>query len=85
MTTFEGVLAVVRAAVGEQAGLAEADIDPDRPVRAYGLESLHVLRAVAQIEDTLSVAIPDDALFEDLTPRALADVVAALPRRVELP
>lgn len=85
MTASDDVLAAVRAAIGEQAGLAGSEIDPELPVRSFGLESLHVLRAVAQIEDLLGVAIPDDALFDDLTPRALAEVVAGLPRRVELP
>jgi acyl carrier protein len=83
--TRKDVLATVRAAIGHQAGLDGAAIDPDTPVRAYGLESLHLLRAVAHIEDEIGVAIPDDSLFEELTAGALADIVAALPRRAETP
>lgn len=85
MTTAEDVLTLVRKVFGRQVNLPADQVDPDQPAIALdGIESLHLLRAVAEIEDTLGVAIPDEVLLDDLTLRKLAEVVAGLPRRTTI-
>ena len=82
MTTVEEVLALVRTVFGRHVDLPADRVDPDQPAIALeGIESLKLLRAVAEIEDTLGVAIPDEVLLDDMTLRALAEVVVGLPRR----
>ncbi len=69
---------VVRALAG-QVGIEPGRIDPDRPLSAVpGIESIHVLRAVTEVEEACSVLIPDDFLFETATVRKLADFIAGL-------
>lgn len=84
MTDPGDVLAVVREVFGRRIGRPAVEVDPDVPAMALeDMESIEVLRAIAQIEDLLGVAIPDELLFDGLTLRALAEVVTGLPRRPE--
>jgi len=70
------VLSTVVDVLAAQLALAPQDIDPDRPLSELpGMESVLLLRAVADIEDACGVSIPDDLLFETGTARDLALVV----------
>lgn len=80
--TGPDILTTVRTVFGRHADLPPGAVDPDLPAIALsGIESVTLLRAVAEIEDLLGVAIPDEVLLERLTIRDLADVVARLPKR----
>jgi acyl carrier protein len=73
------VLGIVVAALAGQVGIEPGGIDADRPLSAVpGIESVHVLRALADVEDACAVMVPDDFLFEIATVRELADVIAGL-------
>ena len=75
MTVLDTVLHAVAAELQTPRG----DIDPDLPLTtAHGVDSVMLLRAVVVIEEALSVAIPDDVLFEALTARELAELVTRL-------
>jgi acyl carrier protein len=81
-TRATSVLSVVIQALAGQAGIEPGDIDADGPLSAVpGIESVHVLRALAEVEDACSVLVPDDFLFESATVRELADIIAALVER----
>ena len=72
-------LAVVVRALANQIGIDAGRIDPDRPLSAVpDIESIHVLRAITEVEEACSVMIPDDFLFETATVRELADFIAGL-------
>jgi len=72
-------LAVVVDCLADQVGIDRDRIDPDRPLSAVPeVESIHVLRAIADVERICAVAIPDDFLFEASTVRELAAFVAQL-------
>jgi acyl carrier protein len=73
------VLGIVISALARQIGIEPGRIDADRPLAAVpGIESVHVLRALADVEDSCSVLVPDDFLFESATVRELANVIAEL-------
>jgi acyl carrier protein len=72
-------LGVVIHALAGQVGIEPWLIDANRPLSAVpGIESIHVLRALAEVEDDCSVLIPDDFLFETATVRELASFIAGL-------
>ncbi|WP_371649214.1 MULTISPECIES: acyl carrier protein [unclassified Streptomyces] len=74
-------LAVVAAAIAGEVEIATAELDLDCPIRSIpGLESVKLLRAIAEIERVRSVAIPDDFLFEAETARELAGLIEGLPK-----
>jgi acyl carrier protein len=73
------VLGIVIQALAGQVGIEPGGIDADRPLSAVpGIESVHVLRALADVEDACTVLVPDDFLFESATVRELANVIAGL-------
>lgn len=75
-------LAIVTRALAAQTGLRAEDIDPGHGLSTIpGIESVTILRAVAQIEEICSVAIPDDFLFDVATVTDLAKFVADLAGR----
>jgi acyl carrier protein len=75
----EPALTVVVGALAEQVGIETARIEPDQPLSAIpDVESIHVLRAITEIEKELNVLIPDDFLFESSTVRELATMVDKL-------
>ena len=75
----ETVAATVVAAVAAQLRATPDEVDLDLPMLAlHGMESLMLLRAVAEIEDVLSVTIADDALAEVVTTRDLVTYVTRL-------
>ena len=72
-------LEIVIDALAGQIGISAELIDSDQPLSAIpDVESIHVLRAIADVEQTCSVVIPDDFLFESSTVRALAELVGSL-------
>lgn len=78
-TRDTGVLSIVIQALAGQVGIEPGDIDADCPLSAVpGIESVHVLRAIAEVEDACSVLVPDDFLFESATVRELASFIAEL-------
>jgi acyl carrier protein len=84
MTSDQTWLATVEAtvirALAVNTRLAPRDIDPDAPMAALpGMDSIQLLRAVADVEEACRIAIPDDLLFQASTPRELAAFVAELP------
>lgn len=80
--TSDELLSTITRVFALQAGVEESVVDPDQPAAALkGLESVKLLRAVAEVEDLVGVAIPDDILLDDLTIREFASAVARLPRR----
>src|SRR5207302_3289197 len=50
-----------------------SSLPPDRPLTALGLDSLAAVELQQAIETELGVALPLDALFEDVTLEQLAD------------
>ncbi|HEV7898801.1 MAG TPA: acyl carrier protein [Planosporangium sp.] len=83
MTSDQRWLSTVQTTVVEalaaNARLAPADIDPDVPMAALpGMDSIQLLRAVADLEEACDLAIPDDVLFQAKTARELAHLVADL-------
>ncbi len=78
-----GYAALVTRALATQTGLRTDEIDPGLPLSAIpGIESVKVLRAVVEIEDTCEIVIPDDFLFETAT---VADLVAFVITLVAAP
>jgi acyl carrier protein len=72
----DNCLAAVLAALAGQVGIDEALIDPDQPLSAVpDIESVHVLRAITEVEDRYGVVVPDDFLFETSTVRELSTFV----------
>jgi acyl carrier protein len=70
---------VVVHALAMQAGVDPGQIDIDGALSAVpGIESVQILRAITEIEDTCSVLVPDDFLFDSATVADLASVIAAL-------
>jgi acyl carrier protein len=85
VTNSEEVLTLIREVFGRQLGVPMAEVDPDIPAIALdGIESVQLLSAIAQIEDALVIAIPDDVLLDSLTLRGLAEVATRLPRRIAI-
>jgi acyl carrier protein len=75
MTVLDTVIHAVAAELQAPGG----DIDPDLPLTTLqGVDSVLLLRVVMAIEQELSVAIPDDVLFEALSARELAELVTGL-------
>jgi acyl carrier protein len=73
------VLDTVIHAFAAELQVPRGDIDPDLSLTTLqGADSVTMLRAVIAIEEALSVAIPDDVLFEALTARELAEFVTRL-------
>jgi acyl carrier protein len=78
MTTTECAGAVLRA-LATQAGLHPDQIALTDTLWAIpGMESVKVLRAVAEIETTCRVTVPDDFLFETATVADLIELVTSL-------
>jgi acyl carrier protein len=78
-THTTGVLDIVTQALATAIGIQPGHIDADRPLSAVpDIESIHVLRALADLEETLSILVPDDFLFESATVRELANLIARL-------
>ena len=75
----DAVEAVVLAAIAKRLADDSPEIALDTPILALeGMESIQVLRAVAEIEDLCGVFIPDDALADAITIRDLATLVTKL-------
>jgi hypothetical protein len=75
-------LDVVVDALAHHVGIDRRLIDADQPLSAIpDVESIHVLRAIASIEQSCEVIIPDDFLFESATVRELAVLVGGLVDR----
>ncbi|WP_326668655.1 MULTISPECIES: acyl carrier protein [unclassified Streptomyces] len=53
--------------------LPEEKVDADTPISAYGLDSVHTLELVVEIEDWLGISVPDDLPWKHPTIRAIAD------------
>ncbi|WP_235609240.1 acyl carrier protein [Frankia casuarinae] len=57
----------------------KADIDLDLPMHLLPkIESVVILSVVVDLEDALSVAIPDDVPFAAVTARDLAELIKEL-------
>jgi acyl carrier protein len=70
---------IVVVALAAQLDSDRDDIDLDIPMLAIpGMESIMLLRAIAEIEDVSGVLIPDDALVETVTVRDLVTLVTEL-------
>jgi acyl carrier protein len=81
MPELEPVLAAVVQALARQVGVPAADIAPDTPLaQVPEIESVKVLRAIAEVEDSYRILIPDDFPFETATVRELAELIAGLVR-----
>jgi acyl carrier protein len=73
---------IVVVAIAAQLDSDRDDIDLDIPMLALpGMESILLLRAIAEIEDVSGVLIPDDALVETVTVRDLVALVTELQER----
>jgi acyl carrier protein len=71
-------LAVVIRALAAQVDLQPDEIDPRTALGAIpGIESVKVLRAIVEIEETFAIVVPDDFMFE-VTVADLAAFVASL-------
>jgi acyl carrier protein len=71
--------ALVTRALATQTGLRTDEIDSGLSLSAIpGIESVKVLRAVAEIETTCGIMIPDDFLFETATVADLVTFVITL-------
>jgi acyl carrier protein len=69
------VTTVVSQAVASTLKLGPGEIDPDRPLSLYGLDSLSSAELVAALEDAVGHTLPDWFLTDH---RTVNDVVAAL-------
>lgn len=79
--TQETVASTVVGAVATQLRTTPDQVDLDSPMLALqGMESIMLLRAVAEIEDALDVIIADDALAEVVTTRDLITYVTKIGR-----
>ncbi|MDT3397873.1 acyl carrier protein [Streptomyces sp. B1866] len=79
--TIEDLKRIMHGSAGggddaEDAGYADADY-PDTEYAALGYDSLAVLEIQSQIENTLDLTLPDDALSRMRTPRDTVAVVNA--------
>lgn len=80
--TQETVASTVVGAVATQLRTTPDQVDLDSPMLALqGMESIMLLRAVAEIEDALDVIIADDALAEVVTTRDLITYVTKLTNK----
>lgn len=71
--------AMVIQALATQVDLCPDEIDPQAALGAIpGIESVKVLRAIVEIEETYAIMVPDDFLFETATVADLAAFVASL-------
>jgi len=66
---------VPRLVVARHLGLDPDDIDPDRPLASYGLDSLRSMELVAALEDAIGRALPESLCFDHPT---LATLTGAL-------
>ncbi|MEU6862243.1 phosphopantetheine-binding protein [Streptomyces sp. NPDC046876] len=72
-------LSAVTGALALHTGAEEHQIKTEERLALIpGIESVKLLRAVADIEDGCGVLIPDDFAFETATVQELADCVAHL-------
>ena len=87
------MLREIQSIVGKQLGIKPVDVRPDATFTAMGADDLDFVEIILEVEDTLSVAISDDALIQAagvskadvlcdrLTIRDFATVVEAAPEQ----
>ncbi|ABD12638.1 hypothetical protein CcI156_15220 [Frankia sp. CcI156] len=76
MQTVEDAVAT---ALANRLQMDKADIDLDLPMHLLPkIESVVILSVVVDLEDALSVAIPDDVPFAAVTARDLAELIKEL-------
>jgi polyketide synthase 12 len=62
--------------IAAEALLAETDLDPQRPIASYGIDSMQVVSLLAQLEDWLGFRFTSNPLDEHPTIAALAQFAA---------
>ncbi|AOR32932.1 actinorhodin polyketide synthase [Streptomyces fodineus] len=73
--TLARLTTMLRESVGEEEGV---DLDGDvidTPFLELGYDSLALLQVIGEIEREYGVTIPDDAVVDAETPRALLDLI----------
>lgn len=55
--------------------LSPADLDPDTPLAAYGLDSVYALTIAADIEEHLEIVLEPELMWEHPTLNALTEAL----------
>ncbi|WP_350277776.1 acyl carrier protein [Kribbella sp. HUAS MG21] len=57
--TSDEVTEFLRARVATMVGLPAADVDPTAPLPSIGVDSVHAMELVADLEEWLGIEVPD--------------------------
>jgi act minimal PKS acyl carrier protein len=77
--TLADLTRMLRESAGEEEGV---DLDGDvidTPFMELGYDSLALLQVIGEIQRDYGISIPDDAVVDAETPRALLDLINAAP------
>lgn len=74
--TSDEVTEFLRARVARMVGLPAEDVDPTAPLPSIGVDSVHAMELVAELEEWLGIEVPDQLAWSYPTIALISEQLA---------